>query len=59
MTIRAMGILGKLGVAADAMDIAVPFDEHSTQNQTRDTRSWVKREFPTRVHHVITNRVRF
>lgn len=59
MTIRAMGILGKLGVAADAMEVAVPFDEHSTQNQTRDTRSWVKHEFPTRVHHVITNRVRF
>ncbi len=59
MMIRALGILARQGVQADALDVPVPFDAASTQSQTRDRWQWMLREFPTRVHHVLTNRVRF
>lgn len=59
MTIRALGILARQGVQADALDVSVPFDAASTQLQVRDRWQWMLREFPTRAHHTLTNRVRF
>lgn len=59
MLVRGETILKKLGVVADPVFADIPFDADSAQAQTRNSKEWVKREALTRVHHVVTNHVRF
>lgn len=58
MMIRALKILGKLGIEADVLAADIPFDPHSIQYQTRSERQWVGRELLARMEHVVSGRVR-
>lgn len=59
MMIRALMILGKLGIEADVLAADIPFDVHSIQHQTRDARQWMGRELLARIEHILSGRVRF
>ncbi len=59
MVVRSIGILGKLGVAADPLIADIPFDKSSVQYQIRGPRQWVLRESLTRVEHLVRGRVKF
>jgi len=59
MMVRALGILARLGVEADAYAVDVPFDPHSVQAQTRGAGPWVVRETLTRAEHLVRGRVAF
>jgi len=59
MIVRSQGILGKIGIQADALIRDIPFDSQSLQSQAKGPVRWVVREFPTRVHHVLTNKIQF
>lgn len=58
MEIRSLGILSKLGVEADPLIVAVPFDKKSTQRQTKKPMWWVPRETSTRLHHILRGLVK-
>ncbi len=57
MMIRALKILGKLGIEADILAANIPFDPKSIQYQTRGQHQWVLRELLTRVEHALIGRV--
>lgn len=57
MMIRAIGILGKQGVQADALGRDIPYDPDSAQPWTRGMGAWAPREFAARVEHVLRRRV--
>jgi hypothetical protein len=59
MMIRALKILGKLGIEADILAAKIPFDESSIQNQTRGEHRWEARELITRGEHLIRGRIRW
>jgi len=59
MIVRALAILARFGVDADALVGDIPFDPSSVQAQTRGKGPWVVRETLTRVEHILRNRVRF
>ena len=59
MMVRAVAILGKLGVQPDIMRTEVPFDPKSVQAQVRGEVPWTVRETLTRVEHLVFGRVSF
>lgn len=59
MTIRALGILSRLGVEPDLVVADIPFDPRSAQIQTRGRVPWTIREMLTRAEHAVRGRVAF
>lgn len=58
MMIRALKILGKLGIEADVLAAVIPYDERSIQYQTRGARQWMGRELLARIEHILSGRVK-